>query len=322
LQDAVEAVLRGDPFQRLQVTFGRDLLRYFEVQVVSLSSAHHPLRAVALFHETTELRYLLKVRQAFVANASWELGTPLTSITGQLDTLLPLVSTDSPEVHQGLTAIRKEVKRLNLLVADMLELAKLDVQEKAKMNFERVKVREILETALEMVKGQAREKIISMDLEEENLSEEGTAFWEKDRILQALFNVLDNALKYTPSGGRVRLMAKYVRSMESRVRSEKGSVSGLTTPNSELHRDFLEITVADNGPGIPKDHLPRIFERFYRVDRAHSRALGGTGLGLSIVKHIVESHGGTVEVQSALGKGTTFILNLPMGLEKESFKNI
>jgi two-component system, OmpR family, phosphate regulon sensor histidine kinase PhoR len=320
LQDAVEAVLKGDPFQRLQITFGRDLQRYFEVQVVALSSAHRPLRAVALFHETTELRYLLKVRQAFVANTSWELGTPLTSINGQLDILLPLISADSPEVHQGLTAIQKEVKRLNLLVADMLELAKLDVQEKAKMNFERVKVREILETTLEMVKDQAQGKIISLDLEAENLSEEITAFWEKDRVLQALFNVLDNALKYTPSGGRVRLLAKCVRSRESGVRSENGPVSELATQDSELHRDFLEITVADNGPGIPKEHLPRIFERFYRVDRAHSRALGGTGLGLSIVKHIVESHGGTVEVQGTLGKGTTFILKLPMGLEKASNK--
>jgi two-component system phosphate regulon sensor histidine kinase PhoR len=320
LQDAVEAVLKGDPFQRLQITFGRDLQRYFEVQVVALSSPHRPPRAVALFHETTELRYLLKVRQAFVANASWELGTPLTSINGQLDTLLPLVSTDSPEVHQRLTAIQKEVKRLNLLVADMLELAKLDVQEKAKMNFERVRVREILETGLEMVKGQAQEKIISLDLEAENLSEEITAFWEKDRVLQALFNVMDNALKYTPSGGRVRLKAKPVqRSVPQGGIQRKEEIDERRTPNDE-RADFLEISIEDNGPGIPKEHLPRIFERFYRVDRAHSRSLGGTGLGLSIVKHIVESHGGTVEVQSTLGKGTTFSLKLPMGLEKASFK--
>ncbi|MBA4395021.1 MAG: hypothetical protein C0407_15830, partial [Desulfobacca sp.] len=312
LQDAVEAVLKGDPFQRVQFTLGRDLQRHFEVQVVALSSPHHALRAVALFHETTELRYLLKVRQAFVANASWELGKPLTAIDERFDTLLPLLSADSPEVQQGLIVIQKEVKRLNLLVSDLLELAKLDVQEKARMNFERVRIKGILGKALEMVKDQAQEKAISLDLETGNLPEEMTAFWEKDRVLQALFNVLDNALKYTPSGGRIGLTAKPVQ--------RKEEIDQRTTTNNE-RADFVEISIEDTGPGIPKEHLPRIFERFYRVDRARSRELGGTGLGLSIVKHIIESHGGTVEVQSTLGKGTTFSLKLPVSLESLSLKN-
>jgi two-component system phosphate regulon sensor histidine kinase PhoR len=215
-------------------------------------------------------------------------------------------------VQQGLTLIRKEVKRLNLLESDLLELAKLDVQEKAKINFERVGIIEILKTALQMVKNQAREKAISLELDGDNLPEEMTAFWEKDRILQALFNVLDNALKYTPSGGQVRLVAKPIQRKEE-IDEQR------TTYDDRVN--FIEISIEDNGPGIPKEHLSRIFERFYRVDRDRSWELGGTGLGLTIVKHIVESHDGTVEVQSALGKGTTFSLNLPLRLEKLALKN-
>src|SRR4030043_591223 len=181
LQDAVEAVLKGDPFQRVQLSFGRDLLRHFEVQVVALTSTHRPPRAVAIFHETTELRYLLKVRQTFVANASWELGTPLTSIDQRLSTLLPLVPAHIPEVRQVITSIHKDVRRLCLLVSDMLDLAKLDVQEKSKMNFERVIVKEILESAVKSVKDQTKEKTIHLDLEIGNLPEGITAFWEKDR---------------------------------------------------------------------------------------------------------------------------------------------
>jgi two-component system phosphate regulon sensor histidine kinase PhoR len=178
------------------------------------------------------------------------------------------------------------------------------------MYFERVLVKDILGSSVKMIKELAEKKTIVLDLEIEKLPEGTTAFWEKGRVLQALFNVLDNAVKYTPEGGRIRLTANLVqRSGFSEERRSKNSE--LRTPNSELHRDYIEISVADTGIGIPKEHLPRIFERFYRVDQDHSRQLGGTGLGLSIVKHIIESYGGTVEVQSTFGKGATFILTIP-----------
>jgi two-component system phosphate regulon sensor histidine kinase PhoR len=312
LQDAVEAVLKGDPFQRLQFFFGRDHQRHFEVQVIALTSTHHSPRAVAIFHETTELRYLLTVRQAFVANASWELDKPLMAIKDRLDNLVPVIPGDLPEVRQNIASIHTEVKRLCLLVSDMLDLAKLDVQEKGNKNYERVTIQETLKTVWEMIKDQALGKNIHLDLDLENLSEGITAFWEKDRVKQALFNVLDNAVKYTQAGGRIRLAANIVRSSVFGVQKEKESSSELITQHSEPHRDFIEISVVDTGIGIPKEHLPRIFERFYRVDREYSRQLGGTGLGLTIVKHIIESHGGTVEVQSLVGKGSTFILNLPL----------
>ena len=322
LQDAVEAVLKGDPFQRVQLSFGRDLLRHFEVQVVALTSTHRPPRAVAIFHETTELRYLLKVRQTFVANASWELGTPLTSIDQRLSTLLPLVPENLPEVRQVITSIHKDVRRLCLLVSDMLDLAKLDVQEKSKMNFERVIVKEILESAVKMVKDQTKEKTIVLNLEIEHLPEGVTAFWEKDRMIQALFNVLDNAVKYTSIGGRIRLTPNLISDFGFRISDLEKDGLFQSTPQVEFRnpQSAVKISIEDTGMGIPKEHLPRIFERFYRVDRDHSRQLGGTGLGLSIVKHIIESHGGTVKVQTALGKGSSFILTVPLEPEWLSSK--
>lgn len=312
LQDAVETVLKGALLQRLNFTYGREVPRNFDVQVVALASSQRPLRAVALFHENTELRHLLKVRQTFVANASWELGTPLTSLGNQLDALLPSVPDESPDLRQGLQKIRNEVTRLNLLVSDLVDLAKLDAQEKSKIHYATIPVKEVLSAAVGLIEDHAAKKMITLKQEIENLPEKTTAFWEKDRVVQALANVLDNAIKYTPAGGRIRLEAKIVPDPESEVGKETDSISNQPTQYSPLHRDFLEISVEDTGPGIPKEHLPRIFERFYRVDRARSRELGGTGLGLAIVKHILESHGGTVEVQSSRGKGTTFILRLPI----------
>jgi len=329
LQDAVEAVLKGAPFQRVHISFGRDILRHFEVQVVALTSTQRPLRAVAIFHDTTELRFLLKVRQAFVANASWELDNPLFSINQRLSTLLPLIPNDLPEIRQNITSIHREVKRLCLLVSDMLDLTKLDIQEKASIYYERVVVKDILESAVKMVKPLAEGKTIGLDLDIEKLPEKTTALWEKGRVLQALFNVLDNAVKYTPAGGRIRLTANLISDFvplgfaelskrlpaeagirisesEKNVKSKPGAQTEFRNPQSAI-----KISIEDTGIGIPKEHLPRIFERFYRVDQDHSRQLGGTGLGLSIVKHIIESHGGTVEVQSTFGKGSTFILTIP-----------
>jgi two-component system phosphate regulon sensor histidine kinase PhoR len=309
LQDAVEKVMMGDPFQRLQLAFGRAPQRHFEVQVIPLTFSDRHRRAVAILHETTELRHLLKVRQDFVANASHELRTPLTSISGYVETLLSLAPGDPPELQRFLSVIQKNVRRMNLLVSDLLDLAKLDAKELTETTLKKVRVEEVLNTAVQMVDDQARAKKIDLIMEKETLPEDLIAYWEEDRIEQALFNVLDNAVKYTPEGGHVRLAARIVRSSESGFRNGKGLEQ--TDRDDEL-TDFLEITVEDTGIGIPKEHLPRIFERFYRVDKARSRELGGTGLGLSIVKHIVEAHRGTVQVRSVLDQGSTFTLILPL----------
>lgn len=313
LQDAVETVLKGNPFKRLQLTFGRNLPRHFEVQVVPLTLNYLHPRAVAIFHDTTELQYLLKVRQDFVANASHELRTPLTSINGYVETLLSMVPPEPPEIKRFLSIMQKNVKRMNFLVSDLLDLAKLDVQEKSKITLEQVPVKEVLEAADQMIMDQAKEKKINFSKEIDAIPENLTAFWEKDRVLQALFNVLDNAVKYTPPGGQVRLTAEVIADFGFRISESGKNDLPKLTPQGEFRtpQSAIKISIEDTGIGIPKEHLSRIFERFYRVDKARSRELGGTGLGLSIVKHIVESHKGTVGIQSVLNQGTTVTITLP-----------
>ncbi|MEW6184149.1 MAG: ATP-binding protein [Thermodesulfobacteriota bacterium] len=320
LQDAVEAVLKGDPFQKLQLSFGRETPRNFEVQVVALSSPRRQPRAVALFHETTELRYLLTVRQTFVANASWELDKPLTAMNRRLEALLPRVPENLTEVRQELTSVHKEIKRLCLLVSDLLDLAKLDVQEQGGRVFERVAVKEVIKSTKEMIDKQASGKKIKMEVKVEHLPDPLFAYWEKDRIQQALFNVLDNAVKYTAEGGEIRLTAELISNFEFQIsESEKEQKTDEDRPKAIRNpQSAIRISIADTGVGIPKEHLPRIFERFYRVDRDYSRQLGGTGLGLSIVKHIIEAHGGTIHVQTSVGKGTIFILRIPLEPKKNS----
>lgn len=311
LQDAVEAILKGESFRKVNLVYGRTSPRYFEVQIVPLTPPRRNRRAVALFHETTELQHLLKVRQDFVANASHELRTPLTSISGYVETLQSIAPDTPPEIRRFLSIIQKNVRQMNSIIVDLLELARLDGRETDLERREHVSVIEVLAAAGQMIKDAARQKGITYQEDWGTVPPETKAFWERDRIVQAVFNLLDNAVKYTPEGGEVRFKAEIVQRPEFSVQGKDASdPSG--RQNDEGHSDFLEIRVEDTGIGIPKEHLPRIFERFYRVDKARSREVGGTGLGLAIVKHIVESHGGRLQVQSTVGKGSVFTLLIPL----------
>jgi two-component system phosphate regulon sensor histidine kinase PhoR len=211
---------------------------------------------------------------------------PLTAINGALENMISLLPANDPDAAKFLTILQKNVRRMNYLVSDLLDLAKLEGQERAEMFLDEVNVAEVLKSAIHSVSDFAQEKNISLDLDLSGISEGCSLFWERDRVQQAVFNLLDNAVKYTPPGGGVHLSAR---------EADKS----------------LVIAITDTGLGIPKEHLSRIFERFYRVDRDRSREMGGTGLGLSIVKHIVEAHRGTVEAQSELGRGSTFTLTFP-----------
>lgn len=285
-QEAVDQALRGEKFQRLEISLGWDAIRYFEVQVVPLVSTHLTQGAVALFHDITEIRRLLKVRQDFVANASHELRTPLTAISGALETLEGLIS-EQGDAGRFLGILEKNVRRMSYLVSDLLDLSQLEDQERGERYVDEVPVAEVLQSALQTISPQALAKDITLIQDLAGLSSPGASlFWEKERMHQAIFNLLDNAVKYTPPGGKVTLSA----------REDEKEIS---------------ISVTDTGLGIPKEHLTRIFERFYRVDRDRSRELGGTGLGLSIVKHIVEAHKGQIEARSELGRGSTFTITFP-----------
>ncbi|HZT70345.1 MAG TPA: ATP-binding protein [Terriglobia bacterium] len=256
--------------------------RSFEVQVAPLSGTVQA-GAIAIFYDITDLERLERVRRDFVANVSHELRTPLTAISGYAETLLEGGLEDPENNRKFVEIIKSHATRLSNITSDLLALSELEA-EKPAGEARPVSVSNAVETALKMIEptAQLRDvKIIRGHLERaEVLAERG-------QLEQLLVNLLDNAVKFNRRGGEVRLAV-----------TREG--------------DRIRITVADTGIGIPSTDLSRIFERFYRVDKARSREMGGTGLGLSIVKHIVERLNGTITVESQLGKGSTFTILLPV----------
>jgi two-component system phosphate regulon sensor histidine kinase PhoR len=238
--------------------------------------------AVFVFHDITQLKKLERVRKDFVANVSHELRTPLTSIKGFVEALQDGAIDDAGQSSRFLSIICHHADRMNKMISDLLQLSEIESKE-FKLKTEPFLVRETIEEVIDSLRRSADQKGQSLEMETD--SEDLTAVGDKYRITQALTNLLDNAIKYTPEKGRVKIQA----------RAKDGSV---------------EVTVSDNGVGIPAKDLPRIFERFYTVDKGHSRELGGTGLGLSIVKHIIEAHQGEVRVESEPGKGSRFSFTL------------
>jgi two-component system phosphate regulon sensor histidine kinase PhoR len=217
-----------------------------------------------------------------VANASHELRTPLTSIRGFVEALEDGAIDDPPTARRFLEKIRANADRMATLVSDLLELSRLEAGDRPPQ-WETVLPGDVLEEVAGALSELARSKEIVVRCE---ATDAGVVEADADRLRRILENLVENALKYTPAGGRIDVTA----------RASDGSV-------------VFEVT--DNGPGISAEHLPRIFERFYRVDKARSRELGGTGLGLSIVKHLAESMGATVTVESTPGEGSRFSVRLP-----------
>jgi two-component system phosphate regulon sensor histidine kinase PhoR len=242
-----------------------------------------PHGAVLTFHDITERRRLERVRRDFVANASHELRTPLTSIRGFVEALEDGAVQDPPTAERFLGKIRTHADRMATLVEDLLELSRLESGERAPQ-WELVSPGDVAQDVLASLSGMAERKRMQLRLEERGAP---AVLTDGERLHRILVNLVDNALKYTPEQGRVLVT---------------------TTPGAD---GGALVEVQDNGPGIPSDHLPRIFERFYRVDKARSRELGGTGLGLTIVRHLAEGMGASISVASALGVGSRFVVSLP-----------
>lgn len=267
--------------QRLQLTAAQS--RWFELQCAPLAPASRR-GAIAILHDITDLERLERVRKDFVANVSHELRTPLTAIRGYAETLLDGAIDDQENNRNFLEKIRAHSIRLNNIASDLLVLSDLE-SGRPPAPPEPVSVRAAVEAAVRTMESEARVRGVSLRC---NGVESAEVMGHRTRLEQALVNLLDNAVKFNRKGGEVTIE---VERDESNVR----------------------ITVTDTGIGIPSEDLPRIFERFYRVDKARSREVGGTGLGLSIVKHTVERMGGSVEVDSQLGKGSRFTIALPVG---------
>lgn len=238
---------------------------------------------VLVFHDLTRMKQLENTRQEFVANVSHELRTPLSMIKGYVETLLDGAKDDPKVVTRFLQTIEKHADRLTYLIEDLLTISRLESGQIV-MNVQTVELRALADDVLTDLGARAGERKVTL----ENQVPAGiTVRADAERLQQVLFNLVDNAIKYGRPGGFVRLE---------------------TRPGPDT---TVEVSVSDNGPGIPADALERVFERFYRVDKARSREQGGTGLGLAIVKHIVQSHGGEVWAKSDLGQGTTFFFTLP-----------
>ncbi|KQX45916.1 MULTISPECIES: two-component system histidine kinase PnpS [unclassified Paenibacillus] len=243
-----------------------------------------------VIHDITAVRRLERMRSEFVANVSHELKTPIAAVKGFAETLLAGALNDKETAVSFLQIIFDESERLNRLIGDILELSKIE-SKRIPMNFSPIYLPEFLERSLSVLRKEAEKKHIELSmLVDDDIYIEA----DEDRLRQIIINLLSNGIAYTHDGGKVK------------VRVEPLDM------NADGDYERLRLIVSDTGMGIPKKDLPRIFERFYRVDKARSRSSGGTGLGLSIVKHLVELHKGTIRVDSEVGVGTRFTIELPV----------
>jgi len=258
--------------------------RIIRIHVTPIKSKENDKQgAVAVLRDVTELRKLEQMRTEFVGNVSHELRTPLTSIKGYVETLLDSDDYEPYILKRFLQIIKDEADRLEQLIVDLLDLSQIEAMSDG-LDKGQINLNEVIEEVLTIMVPKAMDKDISLKV---NVPEElSTITGNGSQVRQLYINLVDNAIKYTPDGGKVEIKV-----------------------NEDEEEVWTEII--DTGMGIPKKDLERIFERFYRVDKARSRKMGGTGLGLSIVKHILEGHNGKIEVESEVEEGTKFIFSLP-----------
>jgi two-component system phosphate regulon sensor histidine kinase PhoR len=240
---------------------------------------------VMVLHDVTALRQLERVRTEFVANVSHELRTPLTAIQGYLETLLSGALEEPENARRFLEIVLRHSERLGRLLNDLTDLSNIELG-KVTLRREAVKLDEVVASVLAIIGPRAERSRVRLGTD--TPADLPAVSADRDRLSQILINLVDNAVKYTPEGGSVTVTTRVVAD------------------------GMVEIAVADTGIGIPPADLPRITERFYRVDKARSRELGGTGLGLAIVKHLVMAHGGELQIQSVQGQGSTVRFTLPV----------
>ncbi|MFP4113731.1 MAG: two-component system histidine kinase PnpS [Spirochaetota bacterium] len=280
---AGQALDSDEPVERT-VTLYRERPIHVQVHATPLrgESDPRPTGSLLVLNDITRIKHLEELRKDFVANVSHELKTPITSIKGFVETLLDGALSDPSHAERFLRIILDHTNRLHLIIEDLLSLSRLE-QDDQRVTFYRFPLHTLVEASLEVCRPRAEEKLIRIS---HSVLGNSTAWGNPNLLEQALVNLLDNAIKYSPENSHVEIAV-------------------------ETTDDQLTIQVSDQGHGIRSQDLPRVFERFYRTDRARSRELGGTGLGLAIVKHIALAHHGEVDVRSVLGKGSTFTIRIP-----------
>jgi len=255
--------------------------KILKAHAVGIGGQENEVNSVLVIYDITQLRKLEKIRSEFVANVSHELKTPLTSIQGFIETLLEGAMEDKTEREKFLKIMEGDTERLSRLIDELLELSKIESKQERFM-LTNLNLKQLIGSVVETLEPQIKEKKISVNNHFPDIQVRA----DSDKLRQVIVNLVDNAIKFN---------------------REEGSI---TFDIQEIEDDF-QVSITDTGVGIPREAIPRIFERFFTVDKARSREMGGTGLGLSIVKHIIENHGGSVSCQSEVGEGTTFSFTLP-----------
>lgn len=285
-----KALSNNEPIEGEIIVYGPNGERFFQAHGVPLKSQQgNPIGCLIVINDVTKLRKLENLRRDFVANVSHELKTPITSIQGFVETLLDGAIDDPENAHNFLEIIAKQSKRLHAIIEDLLALSRIERDtEDTPLVFEEHQIKKVLNSAIQACELKATEKNINIDL---NCPEDIIAEINSPLLEQAVVNLIDNAIKY-------------------------GTQESTIQVQGDFNDSEILIRVKDEGPGIAREHQSRLFERFYRVDKARSKDIGGTGLGLSIVKHIAQIHGGRVTLESTLGTGSIFIIHLPKKLQK------
>ncbi len=279
LNQFIREVLSTKEEKRKEISFFYPQERDFMIQSTLVErQKENAIFAVFVFHDITELKKLERIRKDFVANVSHELKTPLTSIKGFVEALQDGAIKNPEKSISFLSIISHHTDRMNKIISDLLQLSQIESKE-FELKTEPFSLKEVIQEVVFALRSSADQK--SQNLKIDVHLPDQKVLGDKYRINQALTNLVDNAIKYTPEKGNIKIQTQ-----------DKGN--------------SIEIAVVDDGIGIPKKDLSRIFERFYTIDKARSRELGGTGLGLSIVRHIVEAHGSKVSVESEMGKGSRF----------------
>ena len=294
LNALVSAVLAARAGQESEIVLANGRCLNVEASVAG-GEQDNEACAVLVFHDITELRRLEHIRKDFVANVSHELRTPLTSIKGYVEALLDGGKDDPETSVRFLDIILKQSDRLNLILEDLLQLSKIESGQ-VQFKQEPLHIGSVVDRTIAMIKPLADKK--QHHLRAQVDGDLPLINGDQERLVQVLANLLDNAIKYTPEGGEITVSARRIPALASRT--------------ADGPREGVELTVTDTGIGIPEKDRPRVFERFYRVDKARSRELGGTGLGLAIVKHIVEGHGGQIRVEGNVPNGSRFVVRLPV----------
>lgn len=296
LMEMIEEVVRNKKgiSREIGIIYPKELSLMTTAAPFYSGAAEGELSGVVLtFHDITRLKKLEEIRRDFVANVSHEIKTPITAIKGFAETLIEGALDDRDNARKFLVTIKNHSERLNSLVSDLLTLSRIELGD-IRIEKKPVNLAEVADSVFTTLGDKARSKCLYLRKEIEPAIAEIRA--DRDRLIQILLNLADNGIKFTEKGG-----------ITIKVKSEKLKVKG-----EEAEKNFTEISVEDTGIGIPKKHIPRLGERFYRVDNARSRELGGTGLGLAIVKHLVKTHGWEMKIESEEGKGTTVHILCPV----------